>query len=101
MSTPVIRRRVASPKNRQSVTGEPDPGGRYTTQFPGMIGYHSQGGGSVPPLFWTSSPKQRQEEMTDETLASRWLSPEYPTVQELQEERAKAALPAGEDTSAK
>jgi len=95
MSTPIIRRRVVIPKNRQSVTGEPDPGGRWTPLFPGMVGYHSQGGGSVPPLVWTSSPKQRQEEMTDETIASRWLAPDYPLARAVEEKRT-LALGAGD-----
>src|SRR5690606_30842362 len=85
MSDPIVRRRVTLPKNRQSVTREPDPGGRWTPLFPGMIGYNSQGGGKVPPLWWTSSPKARQEEMTDETLATRWLSPDYPLARALAE----------------
>ncbi|MCI0571200.1 MAG: hypothetical protein L0Y66_10645 [Myxococcaceae bacterium] len=74
MSTPE-RKRIVIPRNRQSVTGEPDPGGRYTPAFPEMIGYASQGGGNVPSsLPWRSSPKQRQEEMSEANLASRRLT---------------------------
>ncbi|HLT29546.1 MAG TPA: hypothetical protein VK013_05860 [Myxococcaceae bacterium] len=96
MSDPIVRRRVTLPKNRQSVTREPDPGGRWTPLFPGMIGYNSQGGGKVPPLWWTSSPKARQEEMTDETLATRWLSPDYPLARALAESKGQTALPTGQ-----
>lgn len=96
MSDPTVRRRVTLPKNRQSVTREPDPGGRWSPLFPGMVGYQSQGGGKVPPLWWTSSPKARQEEMTDETLATRWLSPEYPLARALAATEGQTALPTGQ-----
>jgi hypothetical protein len=59
--------------NRQHITKEPDPSGRWSTQFPDMIGYSSQGGGKVPADFgWNTNPKQWQEEMTPETLAARY-----------------------------
>jgi hypothetical protein len=96
MSDPIVRRRVTIPKNRQSVTREPDPGGRWTPLFPGMIGYKSQGGGKVPPLVWNSSPKARQEEMTDETLATRWLTPEYPIARALAASKGQSVLPTGQ-----
>ncbi|MCP3136017.1 hypothetical protein [Pyxidicoccus xibeiensis] len=61
--------------NRQAITKEPDPAGRWSKQFPDMIGYSSQGGGKVPADFaWVSSPKQEQEELTPETLAARFAS---------------------------
>ncbi|RKG63999.1 hypothetical protein D7W79_39610 [Corallococcus exercitus] len=59
--------------NRQHVTKEPDPGGRWSAQFPDTIGYTSQGGGKVPADFgWNTNPKQWQEEMTPDTLAARF-----------------------------
>jgi hypothetical protein len=59
--------------NRQSITKEPDPAGRWSTQFPDMIGYSSQGGGKVPADYgWNTNPKQDQEELTEETLKARF-----------------------------
>lgn len=59
--------------HREPITRETDPGGRWSTQFPDMMGYRSQGGGKVPEdLEWKSSPKQAQEELTPETLMSRY-----------------------------
>lgn len=61
------------PANRQYITKEPDPAGRWSTLFPDMIGYKSQGGGKVPADFgWNTNPKQWQEEMTPVTLAERF-----------------------------
>jgi hypothetical protein len=61
------------PPQREQVTLEPDPGGRWSDKFPDMIGYKSQGGGKVPADFtWTTNPKQWQEEMTPDTLAERF-----------------------------
>lgn len=58
--------------SRQDVTREPDPQGRWSTQFPDMIGYSNQGGGKVPEDFaWRTNPKQWQEELTEEALAAR------------------------------
>jgi len=55
--------------NRQEVTHESDPQGRWTHQFPDMLGNSNQGGGKVPADFaWRSNPKQRQEELTDGNL---------------------------------
>lgn len=56
-------------KERSRVTREPDAAGRWTNQFPDMIGYGQQGGGAVPADFhWRSNPKQHQEELTDAEL---------------------------------
>ena len=56
-------------KERSHVTREPDAAGRWTNQFPDMIGYGQQGGGAVPADFhWRSNPKQHQEELTDAEL---------------------------------
>jgi hypothetical protein len=100
MSTPP-RKRLPIPRNRKSVTGETDdPGGRYTAAFPDSIGSAQQGGGSVPAdLFWSSSPKQRQEEMTEENLRLRRLTPQAAEARRVAEARAKAgaALPAGSE----
>ena len=79
------------PTNRQEVTHEPDPGGRWSDQFPDMIGYKNQGGGKVPADFgWATNPKQWQEEMTPETLARR-----YQQLRVLPATPATAALPEG------
>ncbi|MBJ6761609.1 hypothetical protein JGU66_12610 [Myxococcaceae bacterium JPH2] len=81
--------------NRQNVTKEPDPAGRWSTQFPDMIGYSSQGGGKVPADFgWHTNPKQWQEEMTPETLVQR-----FSELRVLPEKPAAPALP--ESTTAK
>jgi hypothetical protein len=54
---------------RQHITREPDPAGRWSEQFPDMIGYKNQGCGKVPADFgWHSNPKQWQEELTPDTL---------------------------------
>jgi hypothetical protein len=96
MSTPP-RKRIVIPRNRQSVTGEADPGGRYTPAFPDSIGYSSQGGGSVPAdLVWRSSPKQRQEELTEANLQSRRLTSQATLMARLAEGKRPAALPAGD-----
>ncbi len=59
--------------NREPITRESDPGGRWSTKFPDMIGYKSQGGGKVPADYgWNTNPKQWQEEMTPETLATEY-----------------------------
>jgi hypothetical protein len=58
-----------SRRPRPQVTKEPDAAGHWTSQFPDMIGYGQQGGGTVPPDFhWPSNPKQWQEELTDAEL---------------------------------
>lgn len=59
--------------NREPITREPDPAGRWSTQFPDMVGYKSQGGGKLPADFgWNTNPKQWQEEMTPATLAEEY-----------------------------
>lgn len=56
-------------KNRSAITREPDLEGKWTTQFPDMLGYQNQGGGQVPAdLEWRTSPKQWQEELTETEL---------------------------------
>jgi hypothetical protein len=55
--------------NRESITREQDPAGRWSTKFPDMIGYKNQGGGKLPADFgWNTNPKQWQEEMTPTML---------------------------------
>ena len=57
------------PKDRQQITREPELTGKWTNQFPEMLGFKNQGGGNVPEDFgWSSSPKQWQEELTDTEL---------------------------------
>ncbi|MBF5043047.1 hypothetical protein FGE12_11675 [Aggregicoccus sp. 17bor-14] len=76
---------------REDITREPDPAGRYTDQFPDMIGYRNQGGGKVPEDFaWNTNPKQWQEELTEGTLAER-----YQALRVLPERPAQAQLPEG------
>ncbi|HLM46055.1 MAG TPA: hypothetical protein VK458_19445 [Myxococcaceae bacterium] len=71
--------------NREPVTRETDPAGRWSEQFPDMIGYKNQGGGKVPADFgWNTNPKQWQEEMTPATLAEEHRNRVIP----------RAALPA-------
>jgi len=56
-------------RQRPQVTKEPDTAGRWTHEFPDMIGYEQQGGGAVTPDFhWRTNPKQWQEELTDAEL---------------------------------
>lgn len=79
------------PPQREQITHEPDPGGRWSDKFPDMIGYKSQGGGKVPADFqWTTNPKQWQEEMTPATLAER-----YQQLRVLPSKPAAPALPEG------
>ncbi|QSQ20484.1 hypothetical protein JY651_35335 [Pyxidicoccus parkwayensis] len=82
--------------NRQHITKEPDPAGRWSKQFPDMIGYSSQGGGKVPADFgWNTNPKQDQEELTPETLAARYnelrVTPSKPAAPALPAPAADAA----------
>ncbi|HEX8439584.1 hypothetical protein [Archangium sp.] len=59
--------------NREPITRETDPAGRWSDKFPDMMGYKSQGGGKVPADFgWNTNPKQWQEEMTPATLAEEY-----------------------------
>jgi hypothetical protein len=79
------------PPHRELVTHEPDPGGRWSDQFPDMIGYKSQGNGKIPADFtWTTNPKQWQEELTSEGLARR-----YQQIRVLPAASLKPALPEG------
>ena len=93
--SPNERRPFVHRPKREDITREPDPAGRWSAQFPDMIGYRSQGGGKVPADFgWTTNPKEWQEEHTEQTLAER-----YQALRVLP--RAPAApqqLPAGSDT---
>jgi hypothetical protein len=90
------RPRIVIPRNRQSVTGEPDPGGRWSSAFPDMLGYGSLGGGSVSgEVVWLSSPKQRQEELNDTNIQLRRLQPDARLALLAYEKRALAALPEG------
>ena len=58
-------------RQRPRVTKEPDTAGRWTHEFPDMIGYGQQGGGAVPADFhWRTNPKQWQEELTDAKLCA-------------------------------
>lgn len=78
--------------NREAITKEPDPAGRWSKSFPDMIGYRNQGGGKVPEDFgWNTNPKQWQEELTPDTLAKR-----YESLRVLPETKAAPALPEGD-----
>jgi len=69
--SPNERRPFVHRPKREDITREPDPAGRWSAQFPEMIGYRNQGGGKVPEDFgWNTNPKQWQEEMTPETLVT-------------------------------
>lgn len=75
---------------RESVTGETDPAGRWSSQFPDMMGFRQQGGGAVPADYvWRTNPKQWQEELTESTLAER-------IQRRTTRLPAAASLPAGE-----
>ena len=84
--------------NREPITRETDPAGRWSAKFPDMIGYKSQGGGKLPADYgWNTNPKQWQEEMTPETLATEYRNlviPRHPVP-------APAALPEGAKTESK
>lgn len=59
--------------HREPITREQDPAGRWSKQFPDMIGYKNQGGGKVPADFgWHTNPKQWQEELTPQGLAEHY-----------------------------
>lgn len=78
--------------NRQQITKEPDPAGRWSKQFPDMIGYKNQGGGKVPEDFgWNTNPKQWQEELTPDTLAKR-----HAALRVLPAKAEAPALPSGD-----
>lgn len=52
-------------RDRTNITYEPDSrGSKKTPLNPGIdwIGFQDRGGGTVPPLFWPTNPKQYQEE---------------------------------------
>lgn len=71
MSQPLSNKFVV-PADRQEVTREPELSGQWTRQFPDALGFKNQGGGKVPADFqWRSSPKQWQEELTEEQLRRR------------------------------
>lgn len=77
--------------HREAITREPDPAGRWSAQFPEMIGYKGQGGGKVPADFgWKTNPKQWQEEMTEQRLEEHWRQRVLPRTP------AGPALPEGQ-----
>ncbi|XXF78924.1 hypothetical protein P2318_03965 [Myxococcaceae bacterium GXIMD 01537] len=78
--------------HREQITQEPDPAGRWSKQFPDMIGYKNQGGGKVPEDFgWNTNPKQWQEELTSTTLEKR-----FNALRTQPSQPAAPALPAGD-----
>jgi hypothetical protein len=78
--------------NREPITRETDPAGRWSAKFPDMIGYKNQGGGKLPADFgWNTNPKQWQEEMTPATLAEEYRKLVVPRTAVA----APAALPEG------
>ncbi|HEX8819016.1 MAG TPA: hypothetical protein VF794_03750 [Archangium sp.] len=84
--------------NREPITHETDPAGRWSQKFPDMIGYKTQGGGKVPADFgWNTNPKQWQEEMTPATLAEEFRRLVVPR----NSVAAPAALPEGAKTESK
>jgi hypothetical protein len=57
------------PVNRSRITREPDELGKWTAQFPDMMGSRQYGGGSVPEGYpWPSNPKEWQEELSNTEL---------------------------------
>lgn len=85
--------------HREPITRESDPAGRWSSKFPDMIGYKSQGGGKVPADYgWNTNPKQWQEEMTPETLATEYRNLVVPR---LPVAAAAPALPEGVKPDAK
>ena len=73
------RKPFTSRPSREDITREPDPAGRWSVQFPEMLGYRSQGGGKVPADFgWATNPKEWQEEHTEATLARRYQALRVP-----------------------
>lgn len=89
--------------SREVITRESDPAGRWSSKFPDMVGYKSQGGGFVPDDYtWNTNPKQFQEEMTPERLAADFQERVIPKLSAppahaaaLPEGAAKPALPEG------
>jgi hypothetical protein len=58
------------PADRARITREPDELGKWTPQFPDMLGHHQFGGGEVPKDFvWPSNPKEWQEELSNAELS--------------------------------
>ena len=92
--SPNERRPFVHRPKREDITREPDPAGRWSTQFPEMIGYRNQGGGKVPADFtWATNPKEWQEEHTEQTLAER-----FQALRVLPQAPATPQLPPGSDT---
>jgi hypothetical protein len=84
--------------NREPITRETDPAGRWSQTFPDMIGYKNQGGGKIPADFgWNTNPKQWQEEMTPENLATEYRNLVIPR----HAMPAPAALPEGAKAESK
>jgi hypothetical protein len=84
--------------NREPITREPDPAGRWSTKFPDMIGYKNQGGGKLPADFgWNTNPKQWQEELTPSTLVEHHRNRVVPR----NAAPAPAALPEGAKAESK
>jgi hypothetical protein len=84
--------------NREPITRETDPAGRWSAQFPDMIGYKNQGGGKMPADYgWNTNPKQWQEEMTPETLATEYRNLVIPRLSA----PSPAALPEGPKAESK
>jgi hypothetical protein len=84
--------------NREPITRETDPSGRWSEKFPEMIGYKNQGGGKVPADYgWNTNPKQWQEEMTPASLATEHRNLVIPR----NAVPAPAALPEGAKAESK
>jgi hypothetical protein len=57
------------PAERARITRETDEQGKWTPQFPDMLGHQQFGGGEVPKDFvWPSNPKEWQEELSNGEL---------------------------------
>jgi len=56
------------PSNRARITHEPDELGKWTPQFPDMLGHRQYGGGDVGDYTWPTNPKEWQEELSNVEL---------------------------------
>ena len=81
------------PKDRSSVTREPEIKSSWTPLFPEMTGFANQGPAKLSPEFtWPTNPKQWQEELTDAKLRRRNPG----EVALLPEPNPKLKLPSGD-----
>lgn len=93
MPRPIDKTAFVLPRDRTSVTREPEIKSSWGNDFPEMTGFGNQGPVPIPPDYkWRTNPKQWQEELDDDKLRQRNPG-ELP---QLPEPNPKLELPSGE-----